>query len=90
MITRKRCSVCQHDDREEIEAALEGGFTSCDDMDKRYNWRSGSSAQHMRNHMGDYTNSSNPNVNLCTDPMRKHYEQVLSEGNITEWCFTGS
>jgi len=83
MITRKRCSVCQHDDREEIEAALEGGFTSCDDMDKRYNWRSGSSAQHMRNHMGDYTNSSNPKCKLCTDPMRKHYEQALSEGNIT-------
>ena len=83
MITRKRCSVCQHDDREEIEAALEGGFTSCDDMDKRYNWRSGSSAQHMRNHMGDYTNSSNPKCKLCTDPMRKHYEQALSEGNVT-------
>jgi len=83
MITRKRCSVCQHDDREEIEAALEGGFTSCDDMDKRYDWRSGSSAKHMRNHMGDYTNSSNPKCKLCTDPMRKHYEEALSNGNIT-------
>tara|TARA_Y100001937_G_scaffold30926_1_gene44364 strand:- start:412 stop:1068 length:657 start_codon:yes stop_codon:yes gene_type:complete len=83
MITRKRCSVCQHEDREEIEAALEGGFISCDDMDKRHDWRSGSSAQHMRNHMGDYTNSSNPKCKLCTDPMRKHYEEALSNGNIT-------
>ena len=83
MITRKRCSVCQHKDREEIEAALEGGFISCDDMDKRHDWRSGSSAQHMRNHMGDYTNSSNPKCKLCTDPMRKHYEEALSNGNIT-------
>ena len=33
--------------------------------------------------MGDYTNSSNPKCKLCTDPMRKHYEQALSEGNIT-------
>ena len=83
MITRKRCAVCQHEDREEIEAALEGGFISCDDMDKRHDWRSGSSAQHLRNHMGDYTNSSNPKCKLCTDPMRKHYEEALSNGNIT-------
>lgn len=83
MITRKRCALCQHEDREELEAALEGGFISCDDLDKREGWRSGTAAQHMRNHMGDYTNSSNPKCKLCTDPMRKHYEQALSEGNIT-------
>ena len=83
MITRKRCALCQHEDREEMEAALEGGFISCDDLDKREGWRSGTAAQHMRNHMGDYTNSSNPKCELCTDPMRKHYEQALSEGNIT-------
>ena len=73
MITRKRCALCQHEDREEMEAALEGGFISCDDLDKREGWRSGTAAQHMRNHMGDYTNSSNPKCKLCTDPMRKHY-----------------
>ena len=83
MITRKRCALCQHEDREELEAALEGGFISCDDLDKREGWRSGTAAQHMRNQMGDYTNSSNPKCKLCTDPMRKHYEQALSEGNIT-------
>ena len=83
MITRKRCALCQHEDREEMEAALEGGFISCDDLDKREGRRSGTAAQHMRNHMGDYTNSSNPKCELCTDPMRKHYEQALSEGNIT-------
>ena len=82
MITRKRCALCQHEDREEMEAALEGGFISCDYLDKREGWRSGTAAQHMRNHMGDYTNSSNPKCKLCTDPMRKHYEQALSEGNI--------
>ena len=83
MITRKRCALCQHEDREELEAALEGGFISCDDLDKREGWRSGTAAQHMRNHMGNYTNSSNPKCKLCTDPMRKHYEEALSNGTIT-------
>ena len=83
MITRKRCALCQHEDREEMEAALEGGFISCDDLDKREGWRSGTAAQHMRNHMGNYTNSSNPKCKLCTDPMRKHYEEALSNGTIT-------
>ena len=83
MITRKRCSFCQHDDREELEAALEQGSVSCDDLDSRNGWRSGTAAQHQRNHMGEYTNSSNPKCKLCIDPMRKHYEEALSNGNIT-------
>ena len=83
MITRKRCAFCQHEDREELEAALEQGSVSCDDLDSRYGWRSGTSAQHQRNHMGEYTNSSNPKCKLCIDPMRKHYEEALSNGNIT-------
>ena len=33
--------------------------------------------------MGDYVNSSNPKCVLCTDPMRKHYEQALSNGDIS-------
>ena len=83
MITRKRCAFCQHEDREELEAAIEQGMTSCDDLDSRNDWRSGTSAQHQRNHMGEYTNSSNPKCKLCIDPMRKHYEEALSNGNIT-------
>ena len=83
MITRKRCAFCQHEDREELEAALEQGSVSCDDLDSRYGWRSGTAAQHQRNHMGEYTNSSNPKCKLCIDPMRKHYEEALSNGNIT-------
>ena len=82
-ITRKRCAFCQHDQREELEAALEQGMVSCDDLDSRNNWRSGTAAQHQRNHMGEYTNSSNPKCKLCVDPMRKHYEEALSNGNIT-------
>jgi DNA-binding transcriptional regulator GbsR (MarR family) len=82
-ITRKRCAFCQHEQREELEAALEQGMVSCDDLDSRNNWRSGTAAQHQRNHMGEYTNSSNPKCKLCVDPMRKHYEEALSNGNIT-------
>jgi len=83
MVTRKRCGFCQHDEREELEEALEQGSISCDDLDKNNNWRSGTAAQHQRNHMGDYVNSSNPKCALCTDPMRKHYEESLSSGDIT-------
>ena len=62
---------------------LEAGEVSCDDLDSRYGWRSGTAAQHQRNHMGDYVNSSNPKCVLCTDPMRKHYEVSLSNGDIS-------
>ena len=83
MVTRKRCGFCQHDEREELQEALEQGSTNCDDLDKNNNWRSGTAAQHQRNHMGDYVNSSNPKCALCTDPMRKHYEVSLSNGDIS-------
>ena len=83
MVTRKRCGFCQHNEREELEEALEQGSVNCDDLDRTHNWRSGTAAQHQRNHMGDYVNSSNPKCVLCTDPMRKHYEESLSNGDIT-------
>ena len=83
MVTRKRCGFCQHDEREELQEALEQGSVNCDDLDKNNNWRSGTAAQHQRNHMGDYVNSSNPKCALCTDPMRKHYEVSLSNGDIS-------
>ena len=82
-VNRKRCGLCQADNREELEASLEMGTASCDELDNIYSWRSGTSAQHQRNHMGDYVMSSNPKCVLCTDPMRKHYEQAISEGNVT-------
>jgi hypothetical protein len=83
MVTRKRCSFCQHEDREELERMLENKETTCDELDAKYAWRSGTAAQHQRNHMGDYVNSSNPKCVLCTDPMRRHYEESLSNGDIS-------
>ena len=83
MVTRKRCGFCQHEDREELERMLENKEITCDELDAKYGWRSGTAAQHQRNHMGDYVNSSNPKCVLCTDPMRKHYEENLANGEIT-------
>ena len=82
MVTRKRCGLCMHEDREALEAGLECGQINPDMLDREQDWRSGTSAQHLRNHMGDYQQSSNPRCGLCTDPMRKHYEMALSEGTI--------
>jgi len=83
MTTRKRCGLCQSEQRAELERALENRTMSCDEMDIVHGWRSGTAAQHQRNHMGDYEMSSNPQCKLCTDPMRKHYESALSEGNVS-------
>jgi hypothetical protein len=81
-VTRKRCKFCQHERRSELEEELSSMKISCDDLDKREGWRSGTAAQHQRNHMGDYENSSNPKCKFCTDPMRSHYEKALSSGEI--------
>ena len=82
MVTRKRCGFCQHDDRENLEHELETRATTCDKLDSEYGWRSGTAAQHQRNHMGEYEMSSNPRCVLCTDPMRKHYETAIHKGEI--------
>lgn len=55
---------------------------TCDELDSSNGWKSGTSAQHQRNHMGEYEMSSNPRCNLCTDPMRKHYETAIHNGEI--------
>ena len=82
-IIRKRCGLCQHEDREELESMLETGQITCDALDQRNDWRSGTSAQHQRNHMGNYEKASNPRCKLCTDPMRKHYEVAIKDGDIS-------
>ncbi len=79
-VSRKRCGLCQHENRADLEQALESREITCDDLDMQNGWRSGTTAQHQRNHMGDFEMSSNPKCVVCTDPMRKHYEAGLSEG----------
>ena len=75
--------MCQHEDRAELERMLDSGEITCDELDEKYGWRSGTAAQHQRNHMGEYKMSSNPKCKLCVDPMRKHYEQAISNGDIS-------
>ena len=79
---RRSCLFCQHEDVDSLEQRLEDIDITCDDLDKEQSWRSGTSAQHQRNHMGDYVNSSNPSCNLCSDPMRTHYESGLYDGSL--------
>jgi len=83
MVMRKRCGLCMHEDREALEAGLETGRLDPNTLDRDQDWRSGTVAQHLRNHMGEYETSSNPRCALCTDPLRKHYEVAINEGNIT-------
>ena len=82
-VNRKRCGLCQHENRAELEQALDSRAITCDDLDIQNGWRSGTAAQHQRNHMGDFEMSSNPKCVLCTDPMRKHYETAIHGGDIT-------
>jgi len=82
MVTRKRCGFCQHPNRSELENSLEMREVTCDELDSSNGWKSGTAAQHQRNHMGEYEMSSNPRCNLCTDPMRKHYETAIHNGEI--------
>ena len=79
---RRSCLFCQHEDVDSLEQRLEDIDITCDDLDKEQSWRSGTSAQHQRNHMGDYVNSANPSCNLCIDPMRTHYESGLYDGSL--------
>ena len=83
MITRKRCKVCQHDDREILEARVKDMQTTPDELDREMGWASGVTGRHMRNHAGDYDNNSNPQCKLCTDPSRIEWELALREGEIS-------
>lgn len=79
---RKSCAFCQHEDVDELERALDACEISCDILDEQEGWRSGTSAQHQRNHMEAFAANSNPKCNFCVDPMRKQYEIGLSDGKL--------
>ena len=83
MITRKRCPLCMHEDRSQLEADLESMSYTADALDQQMNWKSGTSARHQRNHMGGYVESSNPSCHICSNPMRAEIESRLHAGDIT-------
>ena len=82
MVTRKRCVVCNHEDRENIEDKLENMQMDADNIDREHNWPSGTTSRHQRNHMGDYHNSSNPKCAFCTSPARIDLEREIHEGRL--------
>ena len=53
-----------------------------DELDEQMDWPSGTTSRHMRNHVGEYEEKSNPRCKLCIDPGREMYEKVLAEGTI--------
>ena len=83
MITRKRCPLCMHEDRSQLEADLEAMNYTADALDQQMNWKSGTTAKHQRNHMGGYVESANPSCNICTSPMRNELEAQLHAGELT-------
>ena len=83
IVKRKRCKLCNHENRDDIEAQLETLNIAPDDLDRRMDWPSGTSARHQRNHMGDYVDASNPRCKLCIHELRSLVEEQLQEGHIT-------
>ena len=83
MITRKRCPLCMHEDRSQLEADLEAMNYTADALDQQMNWKSGTTAKHQRNHMGEYEKSSNPRCKICTSPMRAEIEKRLHDTAIS-------
>lgn len=83
MVTRKRCKVCNLENREDIEIQLETMEITADALDREMNWPSGTTARHQRNHMGDYYDSSNPQCKICTHEIRPVIEEQLREGLVT-------
>ena len=82
MVTRRRCRLCQSEDRENIESMLERNAIHADAVDREQSWPSGTTAKHLRNHMGDYINRSNPQCNFCINPMRADFERAVGEGEL--------
>ena len=83
--TKRSCSLCQHDDRDDLEKRLVDGLVSAKEMDKEMGWRANTSDRHFRNHMGTYHNAANPSCVICTHDERREFEvQYFDEGRTTD------
>ena len=82
--TRKRCRLCQNEDREQLEERLSSLDITTDDLDSEMGWPSGVSSRHLRNHMdSEYTDQSNPRCALCVSPKRQELELAIHEGELS-------
>ena len=73
-VSKRSCSFCQTDNRDELEQELLAGFISAKEIDKKMEWRINTSDRHFRNHMGDYHMAANPSCNICIHPERETFE----------------
>jgi len=83
MVKRRRCKMCNHDERDDLEAQLEVMAIAPDDLDRQMDWPSGTTSRHQRNHMGDYVDASNPRCKFCIHELRGELEQQLHEAAVT-------
>tara|TARA_R100000655_G_scaffold89856_1_gene130409 strand:- start:138 stop:770 length:633 start_codon:yes stop_codon:yes gene_type:complete len=74
--------MCQCENRKEHEDAINSLSITPDDLDEQMEWPSGTTSRHMRNHVSEYEEKSNPRCKLCTDSGREMYEQGLAEGTL--------
>jgi len=80
--TRKHCKFCQHDERVEYEDSINSISVMPDDLDQKMDWPSGTASRHMRNHVGEYDDKSNPKCKLCISSGREMFETGLSDGSL--------
>tara|TARA_R110000824_G_scaffold35901_23_gene112038 strand:+ start:1660 stop:2316 length:657 start_codon:yes stop_codon:yes gene_type:complete len=83
MKKRRRCKLCNHEDRDDLEAQIETMAITADGLDKKMKWSSGTASRHLRNHMGDYYDASNPRCKICVHELRPLIETQLGEGQVT-------
>lgn len=73
-IIRKSCRFCNCDERDGLEEDLTNGMVTPKEMDKKMEWREGTSDRHFRNHMGEYHMGSNSQCSVCTHVERAELE----------------
>ena len=53
-----------------------------DELDEAMSWPSWTSSKHLRNHMGEFEDKSNPRCVLCIDGNRSQYELGINDGGL--------
>ena len=74
-VSKRSCSFCQHEDRDNLEQDILQGSISPKEMDKQMNWRENTTDRHYRNHMGEYHMAANTSCVFCVSPERAALEE---------------
>lgn len=84
-ITKRSCSFCQSEQRDELEEMLMSGDMTAKQMDKDMGWRANTADRHYRNHMGEYHMAANPSCKICSHPHRAEFEsRYFQDGSESE------